>query len=236
MRDVLKRFVRFASHELRTPLTVARGYTELIRVEHVNTQVEEDAAIVLDELVKLERIASRLLDLAQVEEQEICCRPTDIDELLQRAVRRWRLVADRRWLLRPHAGWAQVDPERLEVSLDCLLDNAVKYTEAGSAIELHGSRDGPAVTIEVADTGAGIDDADLPYIFEAFHSGPRGGTGLGLAMVDATMLAHHGSVTVAGSSGGGTVFRLQFPAQPPVPTAGIQPTRPVAHDRAVTGT
>lgn len=233
MKDALHRFVRFASHELRTPLTVARGYTELIRVEHVNPQVEEDAAVVLDELDKLGRIAARLLELVHVEDQ-FSCRPADLDELLHRAVRRWRLAADRRWLLHPHAGWAQVDAERLAVALDCLLDNAVKYTEAGSTIELRGSRDEAAVTIEIADDGSGIDDAELPYVFEAFHSGPRGGSGLGLAMVHSTMLAHHGSVTIVESSRQGTVFRLRLPLQQPAPLTGSLPIGPGATDR--TGT
>src|SRR5215467_2180998 len=64
MREMLKRFVRFASHELRTPVTVGRGFAELIRDAQPDSQVAQDAIVVLDELDKLERIAARLLTLA----------------------------------------------------------------------------------------------------------------------------------------------------------------------------
>ncbi|UQX88808.1 HAMP domain-containing histidine kinase [Jatrophihabitans telluris] len=234
MRDALKRFVRFASHELRTPVTVARGYTELLRVEHPDAQLGDDAAVVLDELDKLERISSRLLDLAQVEEQEIRCMPTDIDALLRRTARRWRPAAERHWLLETDAGSVMADAERLEASLDCLLDNAVKYTSAGATIELRGRRDADWVTIEVIDEGTGIAPDELPYIFEAFHSGPRGGSGLGLAVVHATALAHQGTVSVADSPMLGCTFTLRLPVPTDNAGTGLPQRAVVEHDRAMT--
>jgi signal transduction histidine kinase len=213
MRDAQRRFVRLASHELRTPLTVARGYTELIRNEHLHPQVGEDAAVVLDELDKLERIAARLLTLAKVEESSQL-RPEllDLDALLQRTIKRWRPTAHRRWSIDSQAGTIVADPERLEAALDSLLENAVRYTADGGHIGLAARRDDPDVVIEVSDDGLGIPGDELPFIFESFRSGSvRGGTGMGLAIVAAVVHSHGGTVR-AESRTDGTTFVLRLPA------------------------
>src|SRR5215510_6875762 len=123
MREVQKRFVRFASHELRTPVTVGRGFAELIRDAHADPQVAQDATVVLDELDKLERISARLLTLARVDEQSTL-KPTIIsmDALLERSVTRWRAAADRDWRLSRCAAVVIADAERLETALDSVVE------------------------------------------------------------------------------------------------------------------
>jgi len=128
-------FVRLASHEMRTPLTVVRGYTELIRSQ-ADPQTVEDAAIVLDELEKLDRTTRRLVTLIGMDSTGANVQ-TDLDQLLDRMARRWELVATRDWRVRAAAGWLAVDPERLEVALDCLLENGsiVSSCEVGPVEE-----------------------------------------------------------------------------------------------------
>ena len=93
MREAQRRFVRFASHELRTPMTVARGYAELIRDNATDDQTREDAVVVLEELETLNGIAERLLTLARSEQPSMLrVQEVDVDSLLQRAVKRWRLA------------------------------------------------------------------------------------------------------------------------------------------------
>jgi signal transduction histidine kinase len=151
-------FVRLVSHELRTPITVARGYTELIRDGGSGPRVAEDAEIVLDELGKLSRITHRLVTLMQMN-ATVARHPTDIDAELGRALHRWAPTANRVWSVRSAVGEAAVVPERLEAALDCLLDNAVKFTADGDRIEIIGARRPNAWTIEVLDTGAGMSPA-----------------------------------------------------------------------------
>jgi signal transduction histidine kinase len=227
MRDAQRRFVRFASHELRTPLTVARGYTELIRSEHVHPQVGDDATVVLEELDKLARIAARLLMLAQAgQPSKLRTEELDLDALLQRTIKRWRPIAERTWSLAGDAGTIRCDPERIEVALDSLLENAVRYTDDGGAIGITAHRDGTDVIIEVRDNGLGIPDGDLPFIFEGFHSGAeRGGTGMGLAIVAAVMDSHGGTVHAENVDGGGALFTLRLPTAPPDLTAAPLPFR-----------
>jgi two-component system OmpR family sensor kinase len=214
MRDGQRRFVRFASHELRTPLTVARGYTELIRDAHIDPQVGEDAAVVLDELAKLERIAERLLTLAKVEEpSQLRPAPVDLDALLHRTIKRWRPTASRQWLIHSQAGRIVADAERLEAALDSLLENAVRYTEDGGRIELSAWHQNGHVVIVVRDDGLGIAIDDLNFVFEGFHSGSiRGGTGMGLAIVAAVVHSHGGTVDAENLDGGGAQFTLRLPA------------------------
>lgn len=213
-------FVRLASHEMRTPLTVVRGYAELIRSAQRDPQTVEDAAIVLDELDKLDRTTRRLVTLIGMDTTATNIE-TDLDQLLERTARRWELAATRAWRVEAAAGSLAVDPERLEVAVDCLLENAVKYSDEGDAITLRGRRRDGTVEIEVADEGRGIPpdevDAVLGVGVRGSNAGDRGGTGLGLAVVQRVVRERGGSVSVHSTLGKGTVFGLEFPVQPPDP-------------------
>jgi len=213
-------FVRLASHEMRTPLTVVRGYAELIRSAQRDPQTVEDAAIVLDELDKLDRTTRRLVTLIGMDTTATNVE-TDLDQLLERTARRWELAATRAWRVEAAAGSLAVDPERLEVAVDCLLENAVKYSDDGDAITLRGRRRDGTVEIEVADEGRGIPpdevDAVLGVGVRGSNAGDRGGTGLGLAVVQRVVRERGGSVSVHSTLGESTVFGLEFPVQPPEP-------------------
>ena len=213
VRDAQRRFVRLASHELRTPVTVARGYTELIRSEAAVPQIRDDAAIVVDELDKLERIAARLLTLAKINEgSPLRTAQVDLDLLLHRTIKRWRATANRRWWIDTNAGEIVADPERLEAALDSLLDNAIRYTEDGGSIGLSSRRNGRSVTVQVRDDGVGIPPDDLGFVFEAFRSGSvRGGTGMGLAIVKAVVDGHGGTVCAENMPDGGALFTMRLP-------------------------
>jgi two-component system, OmpR family, sensor kinase len=225
MREMQKRFVRFASHELRTPVTVGRGFAELIRDAQPDSQAAQDAIVVLDELDKLEQIAARLLTLARMDERSTV-EPSvmPLGAQLERTVTRWRAAANRDWRLSPTSAVVVADRQRIETALDSLIENAVRYTEEGGRIELAAYPDQESVVIEVRDNGSGIPDEELAYIFESFRSGSsRGGTGMGLAIVKAIVEAHGGAVSAENIPSGGACFRLRLPVQGPRP--------PVASDQ-----
>jgi two-component system OmpR family sensor kinase len=231
MREAQRRFVRFASHELRTPMTVARGYAELIRDNATDDQTREDAIVVLEELETLNGIAGRLLTLARSEQPDLLReQDVDVDSLLQRAVKRWRPAADRVWSIDTHTGVITADQERLEAALDCLLDNALRYTEQGGHVDLCSERRPGEAIIRVRDDGIGIPPEERQHVFESFRAGPvRPGTGMGLAIVRATMEAHGGSVAVEDARGGGCEFVLRLPTtrtRSTAPTATAPATEP----------
>ena len=233
MREMQKRFVRFASHELRTPVTVGRGFAELIRDAQPGTQAAQDAVVVLEEFDNLERIAARLLTLARMDEPATV-RPSvvPLNALLERTVTRWRPAANRDWRLRPTSAVVVADRQRIETALDSLIENAVRYTEEGGRIELAAYPDEESVVIEVRDNGPGIPDEELAYIFENFRSGSsRGGTGMGLAIVKAIVEAHGGAVSAQNLPGGGACFRLRLPRYVPEPLAVTEHDEP--HHRGI---
>jgi signal transduction histidine kinase len=212
-----ERFLHDASHELRTPVTIARGHLELLRRERPDTP-ELDVA--LDELGRIERIVERLLLLAKSEQQGIGLQEIDVDAFLSDLFIRWAEVAPRAWRLDVDlTGRLVADPEALRNALDALLENAVKYTDPGDAVELAAHADGTGgVVIEVSDSGLGIPPDALPRIFDRWaradgaRTRQRGGAGLGLAIVAAVARAHGGRCSVKALPRG-TAFRLHLPVR-----------------------
>lgn len=203
-------FVRLASHELRTPITVARGFTELVRAAHHDPATLEDTAVVLDELDKVARLTQSLVTLMQLD-QPHPLRRIDLDGELTRIVRRWAPTAEREWSVRSTVGDVTLSPERFEAALDCLLENAVKFTGPGDRIEVTGERGPDGWLIRVRDTGTGI----APETARTLLTDPPGrptrtGTGLGLAIVRGVVERLGGEVSLDRADPG-TVCTLRVP-------------------------
>jgi signal transduction histidine kinase len=215
------RFLQDASHELGTPITVALGHAELIERAVTDPGVAEDARVVADELMRLRRLANRLLLLASAGSPDFLhLQPVEVEPVLADALGRWRHTP-RRW--RPGAvADAEIlaDRDRLAVALDALLENAVAHTGEGDWIELSARAEDGFAVVTVADAGCGIPAADLKRIFgrfaraEPYRSRDNGGFGLGLAIVQAIAEAHEGSVRARSTVGQGAAFDMLLPLIP----------------------
>ncbi len=213
-----RQFVQDASHELRTPITIAIGHADLLARSSRDPERAEDAGIIVDELLRLRRLADRLLLLASSADPDFLTRsPTAVEQLLTDARNRWA-PTDRRWVL--DNGLAAVvlaDPDRVGTALDALIENAVKQTDPGDEIRLGARHEGDQVVIAVADSGPGIATRQLERVFDRFarldvgRSRARGGVGLGLAIVKAIAEAHGGSVRAHSALGHGSVFEILLP-------------------------
>ena len=148
---------RFGSHELRTRLSVARGFVELIRDSTGEDRTRSDAQLVVHELEKAASLNSRLLTLVQVELQAA---PAPVaffvDDLVETVLHRWVPTADRAWSSDASAGVMLGNPERLEAALDCLVENAIKFTDDGDMIGIEARADSGEVVLTVSDSGIGI--------------------------------------------------------------------------------
>jgi signal transduction histidine kinase len=225
------RFLQDASHELGTPITVALGHAELIERAVTSTVVAADARVVTDELMRLRRLATRMLLLASAGGPDFLqLAPVAIESVVAEAFDRWTHTP-RRWGLATVAGVSvNGDRDRLALALDALMENAIAHTGPADRIDVSTRcEDGQAV-IAVADTGSGIAAADLERIFHRFaRAEPRqsreaGGFGLGLAIVQAIAEAHNGSVRVHSTLGQGSAFEVLLPVAPaPVPLALPEP-------------
>ncbi|HEX8005071.1 MAG TPA: HAMP domain-containing sensor histidine kinase [Trebonia sp.] len=223
-------FLLDASHELGTPITVALGHAELIEraaTDKSDKELAEDARVVVGELGRLRRLASRLLLLSSAENPGFLdLGPLAADSMMIDALDRWG-YAPRAWRLGELAEAAVLgDRDRLAVALDALLENAVAHTEPGDRIELSARFQDGQVVLAVEDAGCGIPEGDLERIFDRFartrpyRSRETGGFGLGLPVVQAIAEAHHGSVGVRSTAGQGSTFELVLPtAQAPTPVS-----------------
>jgi two-component system OmpR family sensor kinase len=213
-----RRFLQDASHELGTPITVALGHAELIERAVTDPQVAEDARIVADELMRLRRLATRMLLLASAGTPDFLhLAPVAIESVVADALDRWGHTP-RGWRLNTVDDVTVLgDRDRLAVALDALLENAVAHTAADDRIEISAYLEDGHAVLAVADSGCGIPAADLERIFDRFarvdphRSREAGGFGLGLAIVQAIAVAHHGSVRAESTPGRGSTFKMFVP-------------------------
>jgi two-component system, OmpR family, sensor histidine kinase MprB len=209
-----RQLVADASHELRTPLTSLRANMELLALDP-NAPIGDRGELVRDTLGQLEGLATlvgQLVDLAREDVREPERTPVRLDHIVEDALTRVgvhypsvRFRAD----LEPTTVLGAGDA--LGRATTNLLDNAGKWSPPGGTVEVSLS----GGTIEVRDHGPGIDDADLPHVFERFYRGGRArdrpGSGLGLAIVAQVVTSHGGTVRAERPPGGGALLAASFP-------------------------
>jgi signal transduction histidine kinase len=221
--DAQRRFLQDASHHLRTPITIALTHAELL-ARDLDGRERRDIQLVVSEIIRLRRLAERLLVIASAEDPEFLgTEPVMLDEFAVDVLTRWRPTAQRQWKLGPlEPVRVLADAERLGLAVDALVENAIRHTEDGDVIQLS-VRDGGdgQVRVAVSDTGSGIEAGELDRVFDRFRTagsarGPRG-TGLGLSLVRAIATAHDGSARVRSVRGEGSEFEILLPVIPAGP-------------------
>lgn len=222
MKDI---FLASVSHELRTPLTSIKGFIELLEDERTGELTDEQhryLEIASRNSERLERLISDLLFVAEA----------DVSLTFESArVDLRALVAERIECARPQAQEAGVelvlaggespalegDPARLAQLLDSLVSNAIKFSPAGSRVDVRTYAKNGHVVLEVADKGIGIPVSEQHYVFQRFFRGSNAtervipGTGLGLSIAKMIVDTHGGSITFESDEGEGTTFRIEFP-------------------------
>jgi len=224
--DALKTdMVATVSHELKTPLTSLRMATHLLLEPSSGPLTEDQRELVTtarDDTERLRAMVEDLLDVVRIEADAGALRrvPVDPSGLLFEVADAHRAVARERGVALevdpgPPQGAAPLDPERISIALANLVANAVRHTPAGGKVTLSARRTDAVLTIEVADTGEGIDPKDLPRIFERAVSGAgadsRARHGLGLTIAREIALQHGGELRAASEPGKGSVFTLALP-------------------------
>ena len=218
-------FIADVSHELRTPLTVLRGSLEVVLEE--DRAVEEYREVIGNALLEVRhmaRLSQNLLFLARGQSGRVTLSFANVDlgKLLSEIARNIQPAAADRGLelsvdVPDEPVRAFVDSDRLQQVFHNLLENAMRYTEPGGSIRLRLTSVPEEARMEVSDTGIGIPEKDLPYVFERFFRSDRarraysGGSGLGLSIVRWIVEAHKGRVEVQSQVGKGTMFTVKLP-------------------------
>lgn len=225
--DKQQQFVTDASHELRTPIAVIKTNTELL-LHHPEHTIEEESvriAGILKESTRMGKLVATLLTLARADSNQIEMdfRGILLSDLLRDIIEQIQPIAEMKEIhisteLDPQIK-VRGDRERLYQLFVILLDNAVKYTPVQGHITVTGHIYQNSVHVSIQDTGIGISEEDLPFIFERFYRGDKvrsrddGGSGLGLAIAKWIIEKHGGKIRVNSVKGEGTQFHLQLPLE-----------------------
>jgi two-component system sensor histidine kinase MprB len=213
-REQQRRLVADAGHELRTPLTSLRTNIEVLaRADHMEpTERAELLADATAELEQLSELVGELVDLAGDAARDEPASEVYLADVVAVAVERLERRTGRRVTVTGTGGVVAGRTGRLARALANLLDNADKWGHPDTPIEvaLEGGR------IEVRDHGPGIDEDDLPHVFERFYRATAArtlpGSGLGLAIVEQVAREHGGSVFAVNAPGGGALVGFEIPA------------------------
>jgi two-component system, OmpR family, sensor histidine kinase BaeS len=218
-----KAMVSDVAHELRTPLTNIRSWLEAAQDGLVPADPQL-LGLLLDEAVQLQHIIDDLRDLAAADAGSLRLHPeqTYVNDALAQVAEAHRGAAEAAGIdLRTEYAAdpeVRVDPVRVRQLVGNLVSNAVRHTPAGGTVTIRSAVSDGTLVVDVADTGEGIADGDLPKVFDRFWraDGSRtrstGGSGLGLAIARQLARAHGGDITATSRAGQGSVFTVRLPS------------------------
>ncbi|HEU0266078.1 MAG TPA: HAMP domain-containing sensor histidine kinase [Candidatus Saccharimonadaceae bacterium] len=219
--DGQSRFVSDASHELRTPLAAMQTELEVtLRDPHLTIEdARETLASNLEEVQKLSRLTTALLQLSKSDATELEMQAVDIAKLVKNIVKRYDPHGSRLNLQAPKTElFTFANDISLEELFTILVDNALKYSPKKSPIDLSLSRDHSVVLFTITNSGKGIPADQLPYIFDRFYQADRArsphgknGFGLGLALAKKIVELHHGNLSVRSGTDHPTTFTVSLP-------------------------
>ena len=215
-----RRFIATASHELRTPIFSLGGFLELLEDEDLDDETRREfVGVVREQVARLGKLATDLLDLSKLEAGSLELRPepTDLGDLAGSVTSEFGPALDKHGSdLELRVGSEPIeavcDPERVAQILRILIDNALTHTPEGTGVVVSAMRDNGTVRLGVCDDGPGIAPAATPRVFEPFFtSDDAQGSGLGLAIARELAERMSGSLDVD-TAPGRTTFSLELPA------------------------
>jgi signal transduction histidine kinase len=224
MQRVKAEFIANASHELKTPLTALSGYLELLEDEEDERVRAEFLNDMRAQTVRLQSLARTLLDLSRLDANAVTFRTEEVDlEDLLHGLRRDFGYTGRSLNIMAEEDVPPVktDPNQLHRAIAILVDNALKYSDEDSPVDLGLSLQDGRVVISVTDRGCGILESEIPHIFDRFYraqgSSRADGTGLGLALAHEITDHLGGDIQVHSRPEAGSIFSVLLPltADPP---------------------
>lgn len=215
--EAQKRFAADASHELRTPLANMQLENEVFLRQQTFTEAEarEQIASNLEEVQRLESLASGLLTLSQYEQVRLKRTPLSVKKVLDAALTHSaKAMEGKHVTIDEKVADAKVvgHDESLEQLFSIILDNAIKYGPERGKIHIFGKRSGGEYALTIRDEGPGITPADLPFIFDRLFRGDKArttkaeGYGLGLSLAKQIAIANQASITASNAKAGGAQF------------------------------
>ena len=226
-------FVSTASHEMRTPLAALEGYLSLILEENPDGQILEYARKAHQNVMQLGQLFKNLLTTSQSEDGRLSHQPQVfvLNDLLKQVIAENRRQASIKEIELCFVGFAgrtcpedgadedepryqlEADPQRIQELFNNVLDNAVKYTDAGGQIDISLKQVDSYVQVKIEDSGYGVSPHDLPHLFQKFYrvSDEQPGLGLGLFICKQIVDLYGGDIWLESEAGRGSVFYVNLP-------------------------
>ncbi|MEH7236901.1 ATP-binding protein [Bacillus sp. JJ1562] len=219
-------FIANVSHELRTPIAMLQGYSEAIMDDIASSEEErkEITKVIYDESLRMGRLVNELLDIARMQSGHITLNKenVDFDSFINRVIRKFQGLAKENLITltatkEEDIGQIYMDTDRIEQVFTNLIDNAMRHTDENGRVEVQVTGQETSIKVDIRDTGSGIPEEDLPFVFERFYKADKArtrgksGTGLGLAIVKNIIGAHNGNISVHSKLGEGTTFTFIIP-------------------------
>lgn len=221
--ELMRIFISNITHDLKTPLTVINNSLYLMEKRPDPEYIQQKLAVIGEQTAWLGKLIQDMLTISRLDfTPELVLSAVNVNDFLRVAIApALSMIEGKRLDIKLDLDAAEMtilaDPDELGRAVMNLLENAVRYTPEGGAIWVQSRRLNGEVCVEVRDTGVGISEGDLPYIFDRFYrtasarSSSVEGTGLGLAIVKRIVEMHAGHVEVQSELGRGSAFRLILP-------------------------
>ena len=221
--EAMRRFMADAAHELRTPVATVRTHAE-VELKRAPHDEETDASLrtILNESGRLTALVGDLLTLARVDSGERVLQRERVylDDIVSDATAGVSVIAREKGIRLAQGKYEQAavvgDPRLLRQLVTILLDNALKFTEAGGEICVDVFAENESAIARVSDTGFGISSTDIPHVFDRFFRSEQArtltsGAGLGLSIARFIVEAHGGQIVVTSTVGKGSSFEARLP-------------------------
>jgi PAS domain S-box-containing protein len=221
---ILGSFIQAASQEFRTPLSTINARLYLLeRVTEPEKRLAQ-AKVIKEQTAYMGELVEAILTMASLESRvEFYFVPLDLNQLIRNVETRHRLWVEEK-AISFYTRFGQLplihgDREQLQQALNNIIENAIDYTSKGGTVTILTHARGDFVVVEIKDTGVGISETDLPYIFDPFYRVDEARTarkaGLGLSIAHKIVEVHQGSLEVESELGKGSAFTITLPAKPP---------------------
>ncbi len=219
-----RNFITMVTHQLRSPLAAIYQYIEVLLSDlggELSGMQREMLERIRERLNGLLELINDWLDMSRIQAGEIVHRlkPVPLVTCIDSALAGLELSAREKNVqivttIPPGLPLVEVDPDTFREVLSNLISNAIKYNRPEGEVRIRACEEGDRVAVEVEDTGLGIEEKEIPFVFEQFYRGKakeireQQGTGIGLAIVQKIVRAHGGDIEVRSELGKGTAFRV----------------------------
>ncbi len=225
VEELRKELIANISHDLRSPIASIQGFTETILLKEENLSAEQRKKyleIILQNSENLSKLVNDLFELSKLESnsQALNCEPVQVAELVQDVADKFQIMAREKnisinTIYSKSLPLVYADIQMTDRVFQNILDNAIKYCNAGDVVTIELELKKEAVLVKISDTGKGISEEELPFIFTRYYKGNKtkgvNSSGLGLAIVKKILDLHKSTIEVHSTLNKGTRFEFRLP-------------------------